>query len=122
MCSEREGPPFEGSSRLSDHAKAMENGGNWPTAAPRPSVTIASGAASHAKGTTGPTAAAPVGSKAMAASNAIVLKNSVLCGAGPAREKSASQIASQTAREHRLGVKGPVKTALNTSAQPGRLR
>jgi hypothetical protein len=40
MCSGREGPPFEGSSRLSDHAKAMENGCNWPASARSPACSL----------------------------------------------------------------------------------
>ncbi|CAN0628280.1 protein of unknown function [Burkholderia multivorans] len=41
----------------------------------------------------------------------ILLKNSFSHAAGPAREKSTSQIALQAAREHRLGVRGPSKTS-----------
>jgi hypothetical protein len=43
----------------------------------------------------------------------IVLKNSLLRTAGPAREKSASQIALYAAREHRLRVRGPLRTSLS---------
>ena len=50
-------------------------------------------------------------------STQIVLKNSLRCAAGPAREKSTSQIAPQTAREHRLGVRGHLKTSLNACPQ-----